>query len=175
MPQFLQPSEKPARARRFGLVVASFNAEITDAMRDGAVSTLRAAGVADEAIEIAAVPGAFELPLACRTLLDTERFDAIVALGCVIRGETPHFDFVAGETARGCMQLGLERGVPVVFGVLTTDTLAQARHRATPGLLTGSNADTSSASEKVTPQSNKGAEAAQVALDMAALIEGIRS
>ena len=102
------------------------------------------------------------------------RFDAVIALGCVIRGETPHFDFVAAEAARGCMQLGLETGVPVVFGVLTTDTLPQARHRAVPELRSGSDGGTEGDAEKITPRSNKGAEAAAVALEMSALLEEIR-
>lgn len=174
MVQLLQPSTKPAADRRFGLAVARFNAEITEAMLDGAVQVLQDAGVPADSIEVARVPGAFELPLACAGLARSGRFDAVIALGCVIRGETPHFDFVAGEAARGCMQLGLETGTPVVFGVLTTDTLEQARHRADPSLRSGSNADTREAAEKVTPRSNKGAESAAVALEMSALLEEIR-
>ena len=173
MVTLIQPSTKPAADRRFGIVVARFNAEITDAMHDGAVQVLRDAGVADAHIEVARVPGAYELPVACRALARSGRFDAVLALGCVIRGETPHFDFVAGEAARGCMQISLETGIPVVFGVLTTDTLAQARHRANPGLLSGSDGGTEGSAEKVTPRSNKGAESAKVALEMSALLEQI--
>lgn len=173
MVQLIQPSTKPAAERRFGIVAARFNAEITDAMLDGAVQVLQDAGVPATSIDVVRVPGAYELPIACRAFVRSERFDAVIALGCVIRGETPHFDFVAGEAARGCMQLGLESGVPVVFGVLTTDTLAQARHRAAPNLRSGSDGGTEGSKEKVTPRSNKGAESAQVALEMSALLEQI--
>lgn len=174
MVQLIQPSTKPAAERRFGIVAARFNAEITDAMLDGAVQVLQDAGVPASSIDVVRVPGAYELPIACRAFVRSERFDAVIALGCVIRGETPHFDFVAGEAARGCMQLGLESGVPVVFGVLTTDTLAQARHRSAPDLRSGSDGGTEGSEEKITPRSNKGAESAQVALEMTALLEQIR-
>ncbi|MCH2101889.1 MAG: 6,7-dimethyl-8-ribityllumazine synthase [Planctomycetes bacterium] len=174
MVQLIQPSAKPAAERRFGIVAARFNAEITDAMLDGAVQVLENAGVPTSSIDVVRVPGAFEIPIACRAFIRSERFDAVIALGCIIRGETPHFDFVAGETARGCMQLGLESGIPVVFGVLTADTLAQARHRSATDLLSGSDSGTEDSEEKVTPRSNKGAESAQVALEMTALLEQIQ-
>lgn len=173
MVTLIQPSTKPAADRRFGIVVARFNSEITGAMQDGAVQILHEAGIADDHIEIAQVPGAYELPIACRAMARSGRFDAVIALGCVIRGETPHFDFVAGEAARGCMQISLETAIPVVFGVLTTDTLAQARHRANPGMLSGSDGGTEGSEVKVTPRSNKGAESAKVALEMSALLEQI--
>ena len=118
--------------RRFAIVAARFYRDLTDNLIDGAQRALRDCGVADSDIYRYDVPGCFELPLACRNLIDTERFDAIVALGVVIRGDTPHFDFVAGECARGIMDVQLATGVPVGFGVLTTENLAQAEERADP-------------------------------------------
>lgn len=118
--------------RRFALVVARFYSELTDHLIDGARRGLRACGVPDEDVSLYEVPGSFELPLACRNLIDTDRFDALVALGVVVRGQTPHFEYVAGECARGIMDVQLATGVPIGFGVLTTETLAQAHERATP-------------------------------------------
>lgn len=118
--------------RRFGIVAAGFYADLAAQLVDGARRALRDCNVADDDIAVYDVPGCFELPLACRNLIDTGRFDALVALGAVIRGETPHFDFVAGECARGIMDVQLATGTPVGFGVLTTDTLAQAQERADP-------------------------------------------
>ena len=118
--------------RRFAIVAARFYRELTDDLIDGAQRALRDCGV--EACDIYRydVPGCFELPLACRNLIDTERFDGIVALGVVIRGDTPHFDFVAGECARGIMDVQLATGIPIGFGVLTTENLVQAQERADP-------------------------------------------
>jgi 6,7-dimethyl-8-ribityllumazine synthase len=115
--------------RSVGVIVAKFNGEITSRMLERALETLEQAGVAREAVTIVPVPGAFELPLAAIALAKTRRYACIVALGCVIRGETPHFDFVAGEAASGLQLAAIETGVPVAFGVLTTDTLAQAESR----------------------------------------------
>lgn len=170
MATLIQPSTD-STGRRVAIVAARFNAEITEALLAGALQKLEAAGVDQQNIEVARVAGAFELPLACHRAAASKRFDAVLALGCVIRGETPHFDFVAGEAARGCMQSGLDTGVPVIFGVLTTDTLAQARHRADPSIQTSSHPDLEGKQVKITPASNKGAEAAEVALEMAALLE----
>jgi len=116
--------------KRFGLVVARFYDEIARLLVDGAQRGLAACGVTE--IEAYDVPGCFELPLACRNLIDTDRYDALVALGVVIRGETPHFDFVAGECARGIMEVQLATGIPIGFGVLTTENAAQAQERADP-------------------------------------------
>jgi 6,7-dimethyl-8-ribityllumazine synthase len=118
--------------RRFAIVAARFHADVADRLVDGARRALRDCRVDDEHVSFLEVPGCFELPLACRNLIDADRFDALVALGAVIRGETPHFDFVAGECARGIMEVQLVTGVPIGFGVLTTDTLLQAEERADP-------------------------------------------
>jgi 6,7-dimethyl-8-ribityllumazine synthase len=117
---------------RFAIVVARFYPELADKLVDGAKRALRDCSVGDEDINVYEVPGCFELPLACRTLIDADRFGAIVALGVVVRGETPHFDYVAGECARGIMDVQLATSVPIGFGVLTTETLAQAEERADP-------------------------------------------
>ncbi len=118
--------------RRFAIVAARFYRDLTDQMIEGARRALADCGVAADDVEVFDVPGCFELPLACRKLIGAGRYDGIVALGVVIRGETPHFDFVAGECARGIMDVQLDSGVPIGFGVLTTDTLAQAQERADP-------------------------------------------
>jgi len=129
-----KPSEPaPSCAgRRFAIVAARFYRELTDWMIDGAQRALADCGVARDDIDVVEVPGCFELPLACRKLIEADRYDAIVALGVVIRGETPHFDFVAGECARGIMDVQLATAVPIGFGVLTTENLAQAQERADP-------------------------------------------
>lgn len=111
---------------------ARFYEELADWLEDGARRALADCGVSPEAIQVFHVPGCFELPLAASRLIEAEEFDAIVAVGVVIRGETPHFDYVAGECARGIMSVQLETGVPIGFGVLTTETAAQAEERADP-------------------------------------------
>lgn len=116
--------------RRFAIVAARFHADLADALTDGVRRALRDCNVAETDVALFEVPGCFELPLACRNLIESDRFDALVALGAVIRGETPHFDFVAGECARGIMNVQLATGTPIGFGVLTTDTLEQAQERA---------------------------------------------
>jgi 6,7-dimethyl-8-ribityllumazine synthase len=120
------------RGKRFGIVTARFYVELTDWLIDGAKRALKDCGVADDDMEFYEVPGCFELPLACRKLADNSAIDAIVALGVVIRGDTPHFDFVAGECARGIMNVQLAAGIPIGFGVLTTENMAQAQERADP-------------------------------------------
>lgn len=115
--------------RSVGVVVAKFNGDITSRMLERALEELEAANVARSAVTIVPVPGAFELPLAAIALAKTRRYACIVALGCVVRGETPHFDFVAGEAASGLQLAAIETGVPVAFGVLTTDTIEQAEAR----------------------------------------------
>ena len=118
--------------KRVAVVTADFYADLATWLEDGATRALDACGVAAEARSFVRVPGCFELPLAAQRLIASGRYDAIVALGVVVRGETPHFDFVAGECSRGIMDVGLATGVPIGFGVLTTDTLAQAQERADP-------------------------------------------
>jgi 6,7-dimethyl-8-ribityllumazine synthase len=133
------------RGLRFAVVTARYNRAITAKLLEGARQALACAAQVD----LFDVPGAFELPLAALRLARRGGYDAIVALGCVIRGETPHFEYVAGEAARGLQQVALETGVPVAFGVLTTDTVAQAEARAGGAL------------------GNKGYEAAMTAVEMA--------
>ncbi len=116
--------------RRVAVVVARFNELITERLRDGAVETAREAGVLEDRIDVVWVPGAFELPMVAKHLASSGDYDAIVCVGAVIRGETPHFDFVAGEAARGILDAALTTGVPVTFGVITSDNVEQARERA---------------------------------------------
>jgi 6,7-dimethyl-8-ribityllumazine synthase len=142
--------------RRVAIVCGRFNDRITTRLLDGATGELAAAGVADGDVEVLWVPGAFEIPLVARELAATKRFHAVITLGCVIRGETPHFDYVAGECAAGVNRAQLDTGVPVAFGVLTTDDLDQALARSSD-------------------DDNKGVDSARVALEMAALVEQIRA
>ena len=120
------------RGKRVAVVSARFYESLSDWLEDGARRALSDCGVAAEDCTFHRVPGSFELPLAARRLIDSGRYDAIVALGIVVRGETPHFDYVAGECARGRMDVQLATKVPIGFGVLTTDTLVQAEERADP-------------------------------------------
>ena len=151
------------RAARFAVVRAQFNDEITSALLDGALEAFTTAKVKRKDVTVIDVPGAYELPVAALWLARSKRYAAIVALGCVIRGETPHFAYVAGEAARGLNEVALSTGVPVSFGVITTDTVDQARARARRGSRGAKSHAASAAS------SNKGFEAAQVALAMAKL------
>jgi 6,7-dimethyl-8-ribityllumazine synthase len=144
-----------AAGLRVTVVAARYNAELVEQLIDGARAAWLAAGGQPETLRVERVPGAFELPLAAQALALNGSCDALVALGCVIRGDTAHFDFVAGECARGLQQVMLSTGVPVAFGVLTTETVAQAQERAAPG------------------PHNKGAEALQTALVMARLLRGL--
>jgi 6,7-dimethyl-8-ribityllumazine synthase len=114
---------------RVAIVISRFNEKITGALLDGARRALAARGVADDDVTVAWVPGAFELPLVAKHLAKAGSYDGVVCLGAVIRGDTPHFDYVAGEASRGLQQAALDTGVPIVFGVLTTDTLQQALDR----------------------------------------------
>ena len=145
-----------AGGSRFALIVSRFNDAITSRLRDGARAALIEAGAGDEQVSVYAVPGAFELPQAARCVAESGRFDAIVCLGCVIRGETPHFEYIAAAVAHGLMAASGETGVPIAFGVLTTDTWEQAEVRASEG------------------RDNKGFEAAAAALEMAALFKAVR-
>jgi 6,7-dimethyl-8-ribityllumazine synthase len=120
------------RGKRFALVVARFYDELADWLVDGAHRALTECGVAKEDVEQFDVPGCFEIPFACEALLSSGKYDGAVALGAVVRGETPHFDYVAGECARGVMQVSLTQRLPIGFGVLTTDSYAQAEERAEP-------------------------------------------
>jgi 6,7-dimethyl-8-ribityllumazine synthase len=155
--------------RRFAIVRARFNEPITSALLDGALRGFGDA-VGDEAkVDLVEVPGAFELPVAAKWLAESGDYDAVVCLGCVIRGETPHFDYVASAAARGVARVALETGVPVIFGVLTTDTVAQAWARA------GKKRRGSKSHTKADPGGgNKGYEAALAALSMAELKVALR-
>lgn len=124
-----------ARDLRVAIVAARFNERIVARMLDSASDTWQRMGGDPRSFAVHDVPGAFELPFGCRRLARSGDYDAIVALGCIIRGDTPHFDYVAGECARGLMAVGLEVDIPVIFGVLTVDTVAQAEERADPARL----------------------------------------
>jgi 6,7-dimethyl-8-ribityllumazine synthase len=118
------------RNSKFGIVVARFNSFITESLLSGALDTLKRHGAEDSDIEVVRVPGAYELPLAVQAMADKGDYDAIIALGCVIRGGTPHFEYVAGECVKGMSQVMLQKKIPVAFGVLTVDTIDQAIERA---------------------------------------------
>jgi 6,7-dimethyl-8-ribityllumazine synthase len=140
---------------KIGLVVSRFNDFITAKLLEGAQDALVRHGVSQADIDVARVPGAFEIPLIAQRLAQTKKYDAIVCLGAVIRGSTPHFEYVASEVSKGIARVGLDTGLPVTFGVITADNLEQAIERAG------------------TKQGNKGFEAAVDAIEMASLLKGI--
>jgi 6,7-dimethyl-8-ribityllumazine synthase len=144
-----------AGGRRFAIAVSRFNHPVTERLLDGALAAFRRHGVADDDLEVAWTPGAFELPLAAKRLAESGQFDAVVCLGAVIRGETAHFDHVAGQAAAGIRQVSVETGIPCIFGVLTTETLQQALDRAGGA------------------HGNKGFDAATAAIEMAVLIDDL--
>jgi 6,7-dimethyl-8-ribityllumazine synthase len=123
-----QPADLPDTVR-VGIVAARFNADVTEELLDGCMRRLDELGIDGSRVELHRVPGAFELPVAAKMLARTKRFGSIVCLGCIIRGDTPHFDYVAGEAARGIQQVALEENLPVIFGVLTVNTEQQAKER----------------------------------------------
>jgi 6,7-dimethyl-8-ribityllumazine synthase len=155
-PRILEGALVAGRAR-IAIAAARYNDFIVESLIEGALAAWAAHGGASEALDVVRVPGAFELPAVARKLVAVDRYDAIVALGCVIRGGTPHFEYVAGECARGLMQLSLESGVPIVFGVLTCDTVDQAIERA------------------AVRAGNKGGEALEAALEMVDLFTVIEA
>ena len=140
-----------ANTGRFSIVAARFNEFIVNSLLEGAIDTLKRLGVADANITVVKVPGAFELPLTVRRIAQKRQCDAIIALGAVIRGDTPHFDYVAGQCASGIARVSLEEDLPVVFGVLTTDTIEQAIERSG------------------TKAGNKGSDAAMAAMELVSL------
>jgi 6,7-dimethyl-8-ribityllumazine synthase len=146
-----------AAGLRFAIIVSRFNAAITEMLGSGARAALTEAGASGADIEMFAVPGAFELPQGARAAAETGRFDAIVCLGCVIRGETAHFEYISGSAAHGIQQAAGATGVPMAFGVLTTDSWEQAEERAGDG------------------RANKGWEAAAAAIQMAVLFRQLRA
>jgi len=160
MNESFTPKEVRPRANaagfHFALVVSRFNSFITERLLDGALGALEAAGAPEENVEVVRVPGSFEIPLAAKKLAEGARADAVIAIGCVLRGETAHFDYVASEVARGVQLAQLDTGVPIIFCVLTCDTLEQAIDRA--GLKGG----------------NKGHEAGMAAVEMANLSKQLR-
>ncbi len=141
-----------ADGKKFAIVVARFNSFISEKLLEGAIDALIRSGAADGDIDIARVPGAYEIPLIAKKFAESQKYDAVICLGVVIRGATPHFDVVVNEVSKGSAQVSLDTGVPVLFGVLTTETIEQAIERAG------------------TKAGNKGAEAAIAAVEMANLI-----
>jgi 6,7-dimethyl-8-ribityllumazine synthase len=150
-PQLIE-AEASGRGRKIAIVAARFNDFIVASLLQGATAAWSAHGGAPQDLTVVRVPGAFELPVVARKLAASGRFDALVALGCVIRGDTPHFDYVAGECAHGLQLASLESGLPIAFGVLTVENREQALERAAVGGM------------------NKGGEALECALEMAALM-----
>ena len=151
MPKFFE-GKLQAEGKKFGIVIARFNSFIAERLLEGALDTLMRSGVKDKEIEVARVPGAFEIPLVAQKMVKSGRYDAVICLGAVIRGSTPHFDFVANEATKGIAQASMESGVPIIFGVLTTDSIEQAIEWA------GSKAG------------NKGSECAATAIEMVNLL-----
>ena len=140
---------------KFGLVISRFNEFITKKLLEGTQDALLRHGVNEDDIEIAWVPGSFEIPLVAKKLAQTNRFDAVICLGAVIRGATPHFEYIAAEVTKGIAKVGLDTGLPVIYGVITADTLEQAIERAG------------------TKEGNEGFKAAVKAIEMANLLKGI--
>ena len=142
-----------ADGKKFAIIVARWNSFISEKLLEGALDSLIRSGALDEDIDVVRVPGAFEIPLIAKRLAGSQKYDAVIVLGVVIRGATPHFDVVVSEVSKGTAQVGLDTGVPVLFGVLTTETIEQAIERSG------------------TKAGNKGAEVAVAAIEMANLVE----
>ena len=142
-----------AEGKKFGIAVSRFNSFITESLLDGAIDTLKRHGAVESDITIARVPGAFELPLVLKKMASSGKYNALLGLSAIIRGSTPHFDYVASEASKGIAQAMLESGIPIAFGVLTTNTIEQAVERAG------------------TKAGNKGADAAVTAIEMANLLD----
>jgi 6,7-dimethyl-8-ribityllumazine synthase len=151
LPKVLE-GQLTAQGLRFAIVVSRFNSLVTQRLLEGALDALRRHGADENAITVVYVPGSFEIPLVAKRLAQSGAFDAVICLGCIIRGDTPHFEYVASEAAKGIAQVALETGVPTIFGVVTADTLEQALERA--GAKAG----------------NRGFEAAMTAMEMANLM-----
>ncbi|MDR3629329.1 MAG: 6,7-dimethyl-8-ribityllumazine synthase [Desulfocapsaceae bacterium] len=144
-----------ADGKRFAIVVARFNSFIAEKLREGAIDTLLRSGALESDIDVVRVPGAFEIPLIAKKLAGLQKYNAIICLGVVIRGATPHFDVVVNEVSKGSAQVGLETGVPVLFGVLTTENIEQAIERSG------------------TKAGNKGSDVAVAAIEMANLVANL--
>jgi 6,7-dimethyl-8-ribityllumazine synthase len=151
LPKVLE-GQLAAQGLRFAIVVSRFNSLVTQRLLEGALDALRRHGADENAITVVYVPGSFEIPLVAKRLAQSGAFDAVICLGCILRGDTPHFEYVASEAAKGIAQVALETGVPTIFGVVTADTLEQALERA--GAKAG----------------NRGFEAAMTAMEMANLM-----
>ena len=154
MPKFLE-GNLDAGGLRFGIVVGRFNSFISERLLEGAIDALVRHGAKDETIDVARVPGSFEIPLAAQKMAESGKYDALICLGAVIRGATPHFEYVSAEVSKGVAQVSLKTGVPIAFGVLTTDSIEQAIERAG------------------TKAGNKGFEAAMTAIETARLLKGL--
>jgi 6,7-dimethyl-8-ribityllumazine synthase len=152
MPQVIEGHFNP-QGKKFGIVAARFNDFIVRKLIDGALDTLHRHGVADDAVTLAWVPGAFEIPPVVRKMAESGNYDAVIAIGCIIRGGTPHFEYIAAEAAKGIGQVALSSGIPVLFGVLTTENIEQAIERAG------------------TKAGNKGSDAAMAAIEMVSVME----
>jgi 6,7-dimethyl-8-ribityllumazine synthase len=157
MPRTIEGALTVAKKTRFGIVISRFNSLITERLLEGAIDCIVRHGGEDANITVVRVPGAYEIPVAVQALINTEKYDALITLGCVIRGGTPHFEYVAGEASKGITQAGISSGIPVAFGVLTCDNLEQALERA--GAKGG----------------NKGWEAAASAIEMVDLLARIKA
>jgi 6,7-dimethyl-8-ribityllumazine synthase len=153
----LRKGSHDATGLRFGIVVAKFNKFVTSKLLSSCIEGLTKHGVQDDDIEAVRVPGAFEIPLVARAMARTKRFDAVICLGAIIRGDTPHFDYISAEASRGIGQAALDADVPIIFGVLTTHTIAQAIERSEP------------------TKFNRGGEAARSAIEMATVMRQLRA
>jgi len=153
----LRKGSHDATGLRFGVVVSKFNKFVTSKLLSSCVETLRKHGAKAENIDVMRVPGAFDIPLVARTMAKSSRFDVVICLGAVIRGDTPHFDYISAEASRGIGQAALDAEVPIIFGVLTTDTVSQAIERAEPSKF------------------NRGGEAAKSAIEMANVVRQLKA
>jgi len=144
-----------AKGLKFALIVSRFNSFICDRLVEGAMDALLRHGADEKSVHLVRVPGAFEIPVAAKKVVETKRYDAVICLGCVIRGATPHFDYVSAEVSKGVASVSLDSGIPVAFGVLTTDNIEQAIERAG------------------TKAGNKGFDAAVSAIEMANLFKNL--
>jgi 6,7-dimethyl-8-ribityllumazine synthase len=156
MPKMIE-GQLDGKGKRFGIVVSRFNNFISERLLEGALDALSRHGTADKDIDVVRVPGSFEIPLFAKKLAESGKYDAVICLGALIRGATPHFEYISAEVTKGIAQVGLESGLPVVYGVITTDTIEQAVERA--GTKVG----------------NKGFDAALAALEEASLIGRLQS
>lgn len=155
MPNILE-GKLAAEGLKFGIVVSRFNEFITSKLLSGALDVIRRHGGRDEDVDVAWVPGAFELPMLAKAMAETKKYDAVLCLGAVIRGSTTHYDYVCNEAAKGIAQVGMQTGVPAIFGVVTTENIEQAIERAG------------------TKAGNKGADAAVSAIEMANLLKAVK-